>query len=103
VSASRAPSGGRAAFSRATRDVDIVFATDHENCLRFAELLDLLDASIRMADLPAAGGRITPEWLAGGGHFVFGTVHGPLDALTWIAAEGASRVPCPVSEGDELP
>jgi hypothetical protein len=44
-----------------------------------------------MADLPAAGGRITPEWLAGGGHFVFGTVHGPLDALTWIAAEGASR------------
>jgi predicted nucleotidyltransferase len=72
-------------YERATRDVDIVFATDHENCVRFAELLSRVDADVRMSDLPAPGGQITPEWLAGGGHFVFGTAHGPLDALTWIA------------------
>jgi len=72
-------------YERATRNVDIVFATDHENCVSFAELLDRLDANVRIADLPAPGGQITPEWLAGGGHFVFSTAHGLLDALTWIA------------------
>jgi hypothetical protein len=72
-------------YERATRDVDIVFAGDHENCVRFAELLHRLDATVRVADLPAPGGEITPGWLAGGGHFLFSTAHGLLDALTWIA------------------
>lgn len=72
-------------YERATRDVDIVFSTDRENCERFAELLHRIDASIRIADLPAPGGKITTEWLAGGGHFVFATAHGLLDALSWIA------------------
>lgn len=72
-------------YERATRDVDIVFSTDPENCERFAELLHRLDASVRMADLPAPGGSITGGWLARGGHFVFATVHGLLDALSWIA------------------
>ncbi len=72
-------------YERATRDVDIVFSTDRENCERFAQLLRRLDASVRVADLPAPGGSITGEWLAGGGHFVFVTAHGLLDALSWIA------------------
>jgi len=72
-------------YERATRDVDVVFAADHENCVRFSALLARLDATVRLADLPAPGGQITAEWLAGGGHFVFATAHGLLDALTWIA------------------
>jgi hypothetical protein len=72
-------------YERATRDLDIVFATDHENCVRFADLLGRVDADVRMADFPVPGGQVTPEWLASGGHFVFATAHGPLDALTWIA------------------
>lgn len=72
-------------YERATRDVDIVFSTERENCERFADVLRRLDASVRVADLPAPGGKITGEWLAGGGHFVFATVHGLLDALSWIA------------------
>jgi hypothetical protein len=72
-------------YERATRDVDIVFSTDHETCERLAELLRHLEASIRAADLPAPGGLITAEWLSAGGHFVFATVHGVLDALSWVA------------------
>lgn len=72
-------------YERATRDVDIVFATDLGNCERFATLLRELDARVRVADLPAPRGEITPEWLSRGGHFVFSTVHGLLDALSWIA------------------
>ena len=72
-------------YERATRDVDIVFATDLENCERFSTLLREADARVRVADLPAPGDEITPEWLAGGGHFVFSTAHGLLDALSWIA------------------
>lgn len=72
-------------YERATRDVDIVFSTAADNCERFAEVLVRLDASVRVADLPAPGGIITGEWLARGGHFVFATVYGLLDALSWIA------------------
>jgi hypothetical protein len=72
-------------YERATRDVDIVFATDLENCERFASVLRRLDAHVRVADLPAPDGQITGEWLASGGHFVFATAHGLLDALSWIA------------------
>lgn len=72
-------------YERATRDVDIVFSTDRENCERFAELLRRLDASVRAADLPPPAGRITADWLSEGGHFVFATEHGLLDALSWIA------------------
>ena len=72
-------------YERATRDVDIVFATDLANCERFAGVLERLQARVRVADLPAPGGTITPQWLAGGGHFVFSTRHGLLDALSWIA------------------
>ena len=72
-------------YERATRDVDIVFATDHENCARFSSLLRRLDATVRLADLPPPDGTITAEWLAGGGHFVFATSHGWLDALSSIA------------------
>jgi hypothetical protein len=72
-------------YERATRDVDIVFSTERESCERFANMLRRFDASVRVADLPAPGGEITGEWLAGGGHFVFATVHGLLDALSWIA------------------
>ena len=72
-------------YERATRDVDIVFATDPENCARLCALLRQLDATVRLADLPAPGGEITADWLAGGGHFVFATTHGPLDALSRVA------------------
>lgn len=72
-------------YERATRDVDIVFATDLENCERFSALLRQLAARVLVADLPAPGGQITAEWLADGGHFVFDTAHGLLDALSWIA------------------
>ena len=72
-------------YERGTGDVDIVYSTASDNCTRFAEALTRLDASIEMADLPAPGGRVTAEWLAAGGHFVFATVHGTLDALSWIA------------------
>jgi hypothetical protein len=72
-------------YERATRDVDVVFSTNRENCERLAAVLQGLDASVRIADLPAPGGAITGEWLAGGGHFVFSTIHGLLDALSFIA------------------
>jgi hypothetical protein len=72
-------------YERATRDVDIVFATDPDNCERFAALLRRLDARVRVADLPAPRGEITAAWLAGGGHFVFATGHGLFNALSWIA------------------
>ncbi len=72
-------------YERATRDVDIVFSTDRENCERFSALLHRLAATVRVADVPAPSGRITAEWLATGGHFVFATAHGLLDALSWIA------------------
>jgi hypothetical protein len=72
-------------YERATRDVDIVFATELENCERFAAVLERLEARVRVADLPAPGGKISPQWLAAGGHFVFSTRHGLLDALSWIA------------------
>jgi hypothetical protein len=47
--------------------------------------VSLVEGNVRFADLPAPGGEITAEWLAGGGHFVFRTAHGLLDALSWIA------------------
>ena len=72
-------------YERATRDVYIVFATDLENCERFARVLERVQAHVRVADLPAPSGKISPQWLAGGGHFVFSTKHGLLDALSWIA------------------
>jgi predicted nucleotidyltransferase len=95
-------------YERATRDVDVVFATDVENCERFASVLNELDADVRIADLRAPGGEITAEWLAGGGHFVFATTHGLLDALSWIAgfdyATLASRALTVVlADGTELP
>ncbi len=72
-------------YERATRDVDIVYSTDRDSCARFADALKDLGASVKLADAPAPEGRITREWLEGGGHFVFATEHGPLDALTWVA------------------
>ena len=72
-------------YERATRDVDIVYATDLDNCERFATTLQRLEARVRVADLPARGGEISAQWLAAGGHFVFSTAHGILDALSWIA------------------
>lgn len=72
-------------YERATRDVDIVFSVDPQSCERFAALLRRLHAAVRLADLPAPGGEITGAWLAGGGHFVFATPHGLLDALSWVA------------------
>ena len=76
---------GAHGYERATRDVDIVFSTEAANCNRFVDALDELDTSIKMADTPAPGGRPTAEWLSEGGHFVFETRFGLLDALTWIA------------------
>lgn len=72
-------------YERATRDVDIVFATDLENCDRFAAVLRQIEARVRLADLQPPDGAISAPWLAAGGHFVFSTGHGILDALSWIA------------------
>ena len=95
-------------YERATRDVDVVFATDLENCARFASVLGELDARVRVADLPAPGGQITTEWLAGGGHFVFATTHGLLDALSWIAGFDyttlkSRALTVALADGTELP
>jgi predicted nucleotidyltransferase len=72
-------------YERATHDVDIVYSTAIEDCERLARVLQATGASVAMADTTAPGGIITPEWLAAGGHFVFATDHGLLDALSWIA------------------
>lgn len=72
-------------YVRATRDVDIVYSTDPDNCARFSTALQKLDASIEVADTPPPGGELNSDWLAAGGHFVFATTHGPLDALSWVA------------------
>lgn len=95
-------------YERATRDVDVVFATDLENCERLAWVLSELDAHVRVADLPAPGGQITAEWLAGGGHFVFATTHGLLDALSWIggfdyAVLKSRALTVVLDDGTELP
>jgi hypothetical protein len=95
-------------YERATRDVHVVFATDLENCERFASVLGELDAQVRVADLPAPGGQITAAWLAGGGHFVFTTTHGFLDALSWIAgfdyaALNSRALTVVLADGTELP
>jgi hypothetical protein len=62
---------------------------------------------VRVADLPALGGQITADWLASGGHFVFATVHGLLDALSWIAgldhsAPDARALTVDLADGTEL-
>lgn len=67
---------------RATRDVDIVFATSAENGQRFAAALAEAGALVSLADVPEPRGGITGEWLAAGGHFRFTTELGPLDALS---------------------
>ena len=94
-------------YERATRDVDIVFSTDPENCERFSALLRRLDATVRLADVPPPDGVITAEWLAGGGHFVFATTHGLLDALSWVAgfdyaALESSALTAELGDGTEL-
>lgn len=94
-------------YERATRDVDIVFSTDRDSCDRLADLLRRLDAAVRIADLPAPDGRITGDWLAGGGHFVFATAYGMLDALSWIAgldhaALQSRALTAELSDGTEL-
>lgn len=94
-------------YERATRDVDIVFSTDRDNCERLAELLRRLEPSVRAADVPAPGGRITAEWLSAGGHFVFATVHGLLDALSWIAGRdyatlGSRALIAELADGTQL-
>ena len=72
-------------FERGTGDVDIVFSTDLASCEKFAATLRELGASITIADIPPSQGQITAEWLSQGGHFVFATNRGSLDALSWIA------------------
>jgi hypothetical protein len=81
-------------YERATRDVEIVFATDLENCERFASLLRRLDAHVRVADLPAPDGQITGEWLALS--WIAGLDHSTLDsrALTVELADGTELRVC---------
>lgn len=94
-------------YERATRDVDVVFSTDLDSCDRLADLLRRLDAAVRVADLPAPGGGVTGDWLAAGGHFVFATAYGMLDALSWIAgldhvALESRALTAQLSDGTEL-
>lgn len=94
-------------YERATRDVDVVFSTDRDSCERLADLLRRLDSVVRVADLPAPGGEITGDWLAAGGHFVFATAYGMLDALSWIAgldhaALESRALTAELSDGTEL-
>lgn len=77
-------------YERGTRDVDIVFSTEPGNCERLSELLHELDARVEIADAPPPKGAISGAWLATGGHFVFSTTYGLLDALTWIAGRDYS-------------
>lgn len=70
---------------RATKDVDVIFETSPENCERFAAVLERLGAEIVVADTLPADGRITSEWLAEGGHLVFATEAGQLDAMPSVS------------------
>lgn len=79
-------------YERATRDVDIVYSTDRQNCVTLAAVLQRLGASVVMAGTPAPRGEIAPEWLTEGGHFIFATDHGLLDALSWIAGLDHSQL-----------
>ncbi len=69
-------------YPRATKDVDIIFDTLIENTERLASALDDLGAEVTIADTPEPEEGITASWLAEGGHFVFATDNGPLDALS---------------------
>lgn len=69
-------------YPRATKDVDIVFDTASDNAQRLADALEELGAAVIAADVPEPEQGITAEWLAAGGHFLFATDNGPLDALS---------------------
>lgn len=69
-------------YVRATKDVDIVYDLALDNCARLARALEELRAEITVADTLPPGGRISPDWLATGGQFVFATEYGQLDALS---------------------
>jgi len=69
-------------YVRATKDVDIVYDLAIDNCNRLADALEELRAEVRAADTLPPDGRISGDWLATGGQFVFATEHGQLDALS---------------------
>lgn len=79
-------------YVRATKDVDIVYDLAEDNCTRFAAALEELRAEVTVADTLPPDGRISAEWLATGGQFVFATEYGQLDALSRMS----------VGEFDEL-
>jgi hypothetical protein len=75
-------------YERATRDIDLVYATTAENGTRLAAALAAAGASVALADTPEPPGGITGEWLAEGGHFRFATQLAPLDALSALGGRG---------------
>ena len=42
----------------------VVFSTERASCERLSGVLNKLDATVMVADLPAPDGRIGPDWLA---------------------------------------
>lgn len=69
-------------YIRATKDVDIVYDLAPDNCARLADALAELRAEVTAADTLPPDGRISGEWLATGGQFVFATEQGQLDVLS---------------------
>ena len=72
---------------RATKDVDVVPASDHENLKRLAEVLQHLDARVEGADEFDEGelpDPLDPASLELGGNWVLATRFGRLDVMQWI-------------------
>jgi hypothetical protein len=76
---------GAHGFDRATKDVDIVPATDAENLERLLKALLELEAQMEPIDIPEHGEALSVEWLAQGGNFIFETRLGRLDVLQFVA------------------
>lgn len=96
-------------YVRATKDIDIVPATDTANLRRLAQALRKLDATIEGAEefeneeLPDP---LDPDGLALGGNWVLRTRLGRLDIMQWIGEEAlwAKLAPAAVdADVDGLP
>lgn len=72
---------------RATKDVDVVPAPDHDNLQKLAGVLARLDAQVEGSeefDKDELPDPLDPDVLESGGNWVLGTRLGRLDVMQWI-------------------
>lgn len=92
-------------YVRATKDVDIVPASDRENLERLARTLHRLEARVEggedfePSELPDP---LDPDALASGGNWVLSTRLGRLDLMQWIGDDALWARLSPAAIEDEI-